>query len=270
MTEPQLFAIESRNTKLLEAILEDLKILGYNLTDYPNLRNPNRVLTNNLNTIYSFPKGEYKVLVFDAGTTNRSSNKVKFFLPAQYQEALEFAKIQINHPYWNRDQFKVGDWIIASKAIKPEPDQIIEITENYYKCLHDKNIYGFLKERKEEIGLRLATTDEIQAFLIEEAKKRGFKKGIYFRSAYSNRIAKCLDNFEYNKIQDSLSSNDYNIYYKGKWAEIISSNKELYFGDVKFTIKPNSAVAEISYGNISKNEIYTAIVQLEEIYNAFD
>ena len=67
-----------------------------------------------------------------------------------------------------------------------------------------------------------ATDKEVEEALIKEAKRRGFKEGIEFKSVSSgNSIERVYDVFSYYSKQDQLCSAGGSVFIGGKWAEII-------------------------------------------------
>lgn len=70
----------------------------------------------------------------------------------------------------------------------------------------------------------LATDQEVQEALINEAKKRGFKKGVKFYSIASNNEFKMSnDDFLYQPDSKCLSAYNGCVFSKGKWAEPIKT-----------------------------------------------
>ena len=100
--------------------------------------------------------------------------------------------------------------------------------------------YGFNSEGKwsEGIGnacddrLTKATKQEIEQALISEAKRRGFKEGVKFKNMYSHEpktlkgILVYIDKQNKLMVKDGFC-NDYDIFVKGQWAEIIDEKAEL-------------------------------------------
>jgi hypothetical protein len=83
---------------------------------------------------------------------------------------------------------------------------------------------------------RLATTEERESALIEEAKKRGYKKGLLIQDIYNGNSAEDLVNvssdlFDYESIKAGVNqgkmalrdSDGSIIFYDGVWAEIIKT-----------------------------------------------
>lgn len=102
---------------------------------------------------------------------------------------------------------------------------------------NDKKItYGFVMGKfisymlfSEEIG-REATEEEVKTALIAEAKKIGFKGGVYIKRSFDNDLFDCCINpykfardpeYFYNEKHDYIEYKGYVIYSKGQWAEII-------------------------------------------------
>lgn len=77
-----------------------------------------------------------------------------------------------------------------------------------------------------------ATKQEIEQALIDEAIRRGFKEGVKFKNMYSHEPKILNGIFVYIKEQNKLMvkdgfCNDYDIFVKGQWAEIIDEKAEL-------------------------------------------
>jgi hypothetical protein len=74
---------------------------------------------------------------------------------------------------------------------------------------------------------KTATNQEVETALIQEAKKRGFKKGVKFNNAYteschpknSGEVCELRYQFENNGL---FTSNQW-VFLNGKWAEIIEN-----------------------------------------------
>jgi len=80
---------------------------------------------------------------------------------------------------------------------------------------------------------RPATDSEVEAALINEAKKRGFKEGVYFKTAYSGSLRtfeigesgfKYISHF--NNLQQVSDLEQGLIFDNGVWAEIIPTMKK--------------------------------------------
>ena len=73
-------------------------------------------------------------------------------------------------------------------------------------------------------GLKPATDQEVETALIAEAKKRGFKEGVEFRSVYGtdNPITVAQSSrFSLDILEGYVFLNGMAIFNNGKWAEII-------------------------------------------------
>lgn len=77
---------------------------------------------------------------------------------------------------------------------------------------------------------RKATEEEVKSALVEEAKRRGFKKGVRFDCA-GNQAKNCILNSEkwqYMEFANCLSTfGSQFIFNKGKWAEIIREEPQI-------------------------------------------
>jgi hypothetical protein len=78
-----------------------------------------------------------------------------------------------------------------------------------------------------------ATNEEVEAALIAEAKKRGFKEGVKFNCAHNNRVGDAGEKFYFTDFKDhpvNLFCGDEWIFFKGQWAEIIKEPKVVING----------------------------------------
>ena len=98
---------------------------------------------------------------------------------------------------------------------------------NYQK---QSNVYGFFTDGSWMNGdwiwyganARLATDKEVEEELIKEAKRRGFKEGVKFKSVSSgNNIELGYEFFDYYSNQNQLCNGGGSVFIGGKWAEII-------------------------------------------------
>lgn len=77
-----------------------------------------------------------------------------------------------------------------------------------------------------ERDCHLATTQEVEEDLKNEAVKRGFKKGVTFKSASSGDEFIFNGNFHFHKSINSLTGEMGCIFYEGIWAEIVQDNHD--------------------------------------------
>ena len=142
------------------------------------------------------------------------------FLPEAFETKLEVGKYYI---------YKKHNDLINIAEIN-EKDEIkfygfdYDKTENTSRFIDERNsplFYGYGKEFK---NWRLATEEEVSEALINEAKKRGFKKGTKFNCAKTIR-KECIQGseiWEFNFKENWLSCESTQfIFNNGKWAEII-------------------------------------------------
>ena len=93
----------------------------------------------------------------------------------------------------------------------------------------DGNYFYKGKILEAENELRIATEEEVRQALINEAKKRGFKKGVVFKSIdyTTNKKLKIVSSeFKFASNDLYIGTNDLtkykSVFKDGKWAEIIS------------------------------------------------
>lgn len=146
-------------------------------------------------------------------------------------------------PVYEFPNYKIGDWVLTSKNaggcgsfIDPVSDRILQITKI---DLEDLPNYGgryyFGKERTvgQEI-VRLATQEEVNNTLIEEAKKR-YPEGTVVKSALSGNKTIILSHDKIFVDSKSNINNDYCgfLYHNGKWAEIIETTPNITINGYK-------------------------------------
>jgi len=142
-------------------------------------------------------------------------------------------------------KFKIGDWVMCNRGCKVF--KIIKI-ENNLICGTDFTMGSENFGNWEIRSLRLATASEIESHLIKEAERRGFVKGIKFKSIFSDKGAeRKLEYFSSNQEEfkwqyldnmDALYCNNgiatYHrfcsnpfIYRNGQWCPIVPDKKPL-------------------------------------------
>lgn len=108
---------------------------------------------------------------------------------------------------------------------------------------------GTIANYEHEKSLVPATDKEVETALIAEAKRRGYRNGVTFKSLdYNFKNVKIIDDFfsfDFNNNDlylkvDAPSGQRYrSVFLKGKWAEIISEPIELTLEQIaeKFNVK---------------------------------
>lgn len=141
------------------------------------------------------------------------------------------AEVETYSEFWEEvKEFKVDDWVrwigwpgISIRKIKSlDPFKWYENDDDGYR----------LKKYPEEY--RLATPEEIETYLIAEAKRKGFEVGVQFKSAYTGR-ERIIRNGIFYCAGDLIENDRFNgdIIYNGdtnKWAEIIKK-EEIKIGE---------------------------------------
>ena len=162
---------------------------------------------------------------------------------------LEELKEQLNSlteqikKYESGDRFEVG-WY---RSIKESDYFIYRTTKEHYMDTHGI-VYGVFRtdvsfESYHEGSFLPATPSEVEAALIAEAKKRGFKEGVWFNSIYSGSECYILNcKFEYKRDEpllknDALWIDGNTVYMAGQWATIIPQEEKIEIGgyEVKIT-----------------------------------
>jgi hypothetical protein len=129
---------------------------------------------------------------------------------------------------FKKDDLEVGKWYNGYE------DYLLFITKIKQEIGYKKIYYygftsGYVDEdyianTDIEKYLKPATNKEVEQALIKEAKKRGFKEGVKFNSAWRSGAICYFNGMHYEAKNNSLSSgcshNDC-IFQSGKWAEIV-------------------------------------------------
>lgn len=139
-------------------------------------------------------------------------------------------KILEHYPEFEKEEFKVGDWIVCNDE-RFGPERITGTRCEDFLVGEHRKVYT-----KRYIS-RKATPKEIEQHLIQEAKKRGYKGGALivslgdcFESSHCKGKKEIISkeiNFDYDLDCDLLwvdsidPSSSLIIYEKGRWAEII-------------------------------------------------
>ena len=142
-------------------------------------------------------------------------------------------------------EFQVGDWLVKEWIDGSGDIDIFKVSKvEVSKLFHDLPYYrnGILLRENFGIAcedpmacegpndtrykLRKATYNEIQDYLIKEAERRGFEKGVLYKAlrAYNSKrsigVYKISRPFYYHDEEDGLVCGMGYIYYQGQWAEI--------------------------------------------------
>mgnify|MGYP000426812941 CR=1 FL=1 len=175
----------------------------------------------------------------------------EFILEAHKSACNEWKlKIEKECPKLFKSKLEVGKWY--KDTYKGREKNIVFITE----IDKEKNTYGYgfiyeeftNTEEKNKNGKCLynniasdflipATEEEVKEALIKEVKKRGFKEGVKYTSVgfYSKGSEHQLKFKLTYYIEDDMLTDGAggSIYYKGKWAEIISNPIEEKINDLQ-------------------------------------
>ena len=156
----------------------------------------------------------------------------KEFIKKAHSAACSDWKTKIEKEFpklFKEDALVVGKWYINIDGLKCL-HFVTKITDSKEYFAYG---FSFSNEWKNNKGFgsvndytnknfRLATNKEVEEALIKEAKKRGFKEGVEFKSVSSgNSIERVYDVFSYYSNQNQLCSAGGSVFIGGKWAEII-------------------------------------------------
>lgn len=161
------------------------------------------------------------------GTPSSYSKHKQYFIPATKEEYEAYQESI-------KPKLEVGRWYYVDK------DQFLINYQGFHNRNFGFNIYGNWSNSvgfAEKDIFRLASESEVKSALISEAKKR-YKNGDVFMSAYYKTVIAdgiFNNNPKYNFYQDGLecisTKTTRSVYYKGKWAEVISSIPEYKVGE---------------------------------------
>jgi hypothetical protein len=121
--------------------------------------------------------------------------------------------------------------------------------------------------------LKLATEEEVETVLKNEAKKRGFKEGVTVKCTIDDKEEKIIVGFKlsykskFNVLSIETNQRYFGLFSKGKWAEIIKSELPIING-----CKGKDPHSNQIYDYTSTVEYGCAILNvksLEKILNAF-
>jgi hypothetical protein len=109
--KPRIFEIRSENVYLLSAMGEELQKLGYIVSNYRSPTKGDKIyFEGDFTSLLNF-----KLLSQNKESLNNNNNtSVKVFnLPKDWDNALTFAKVQLDLPYWNEIKiFKINHYTI--------------------------------------------------------------------------------------------------------------------------------------------------------------
>lgn len=138
---------------------------------------------------------------------------------------------------WFPDAFKkeleAGRWYTPCNKYEGIALLRFENPKNKHSCGYGfdfkgewTKIYSIIAS--DRIVFRESTSQEVEAALISEAKKRGFKKGVRYLSAWNNE-AYCIypQDLYYNAKKNCLATHNGNecVFQNGQWATIIQPEK---------------------------------------------
>ena len=178
-----------------------------------------------------------------------------------------------------KSTIKVGDIVVVTKQESGNYASIGSIVKVImidnsgvpYKTEDCFNLYNWTLHNSWCIDVRLATQEEINEALLNEAKRR-YPIGTHFKSAYKPNYPRTytVEKDYYSWYRDGNIVVNHkmgpSIYYNGNWAEIVESKPEIRtakFGEVTFTIEGNNDYATTKYGKVTKGLIEKAVDYLK-------
>ena len=124
---------------------------------------------------------------------------------------------------FKKDSLVVGKWYRDGDFLQCFTGEFgNKVSYGFNPCGNFSNSIGLHKEDK----YTPATDKEVEEALIKEAKKRGFKEGVTFKSKWMSNTEKLFDgNFLFDREFELCYRNNNGIWYtlfeNGNWAEIV-------------------------------------------------
>lgn len=185
-------------------------------------------------TLNVMQNGEYGQLVkYDFEYDEEEDSLLFWFHDRRYRIYMKGEWAVVRSKLESKPTYKVGDWVeyILTSNIFANEVRTGRITSERIAGIYviDNKISAW-----EQHILKKLNHSEIETFLIEEAKRRGYKKGVSILDRRSNSTVCTITSphfdYKYNPTLDRLytiilgRNNMYDavIYSKGEWAEIIN------------------------------------------------
>jgi hypothetical protein len=241
MKTPQPFAITADNPKLIEAIAEELKLLGYTIKVEDS---KGHALVQYSDDFSSMTKKERFYELYMQANIGKNYKYQYFVLPSQYEEALQFAKEQINHPYWkNPFDYEEGEWIYGTAGNSKYMFRFQSIngncvsTNEYYHifendayedgCYEDAHCPNYVSVDMLKNDCHKATDEEITFILAKVAIFKGYKIDAKVKSMLDIGKVWFIETDKFYYGSQGLFMNNILIYSNGKWAEIVKTEPEI-------------------------------------------
>lgn len=130
-----------------------------------------------------------------------------------------------NFPDAFKKELEVGKWYKRPhNSALFYVTEILNIDSNYCKVFGFDNLGHWMAENAKTFPDNdfEATPKQVETALINQAKKKGFIKGVehYITNGSANLIARG-SRFYFDKYRNKLLFNNWSIFENGKWAEII-------------------------------------------------
>lgn len=93
----------------------------------------------------------------------------------------------------------------------------------------NNNDFYFLRDSL----LTPATDEEVESMLKKEAKKRGFKEGVYFNPVASASKSKIKKDWIFVDSVNLLTNDGLEVFNNGKWATIVEQPKEMTLQEIE-------------------------------------
>lgn len=169
-----------------------------------------------------------------------------------YETRIQIAKM---FPEAFKKELQVGKWYKRPhNSALFYVTEILNIDSNYCKVFGFNNLGHWMPENAKTFPDNdfEATPKQVETALINQAKKRGFVEGAKFKDARYGKNLYKVSNESIFRLYDNeiLCTEDYGngtVFYKGKWAEIITEETKVITMDkaVKILSKKYGQKVEI-------------------------
>lgn len=201
-----------------------------------------------------------KSVSYDFGTEITTEQFIKHVLKRDYLSNHYISESVIENKINNLDKPKleVGKWYKGSEPGKSALLHITSISPSEIKG------YGFINnEFKEDTiwycpennvkwateNFVLAAPQEVEAALISECERRGFKEGVTIKRPWDDNILKLVEGKPaYYPDMNTLDSGTFTVFNNGEWAEIIKQPKEIDFSIAGQLMEAESGLLVVTQG----------------------
>jgi len=165
----------------------------------------------------------------------------KDFILEAHESACSTWKTKIENQFpelFPKVELEVGKWYVAYwcdiKYIVCIESIDIHINTNGFNITESGRYTDLPFDVDYDYKWTLATKEEVETALINEAKKRGFEDGVKYEELHiKGRICEIKGNIKYHKSSESLRNDGWCLFQNGKWATIIEQPTEMTVAEIE-------------------------------------